>query len=69
MQPGRSGVLAVGSEPCQFFHKLFGDGAIPELRVFSKGEAEGFENKTERCDESGSPSIVSFYRELPLPHW
>jgi len=34
MQPGRSGALAVGSEPCQFFYKTLGQIAIQECEGF-----------------------------------
>ena len=38
VQPGRTGLLAAGSEPCQFLHKPFGDGTIKKSEGFQRGE-------------------------------
>ena len=52
MQPGGSSVLAVESEPRQFFHKLFGEDVIQECESLSEGEAKRFRNKAGRYDKT-----------------
>ena len=37
IQPGRSGVLPVGSKACQLLHKLFSDHTIPKFKSFQRG--------------------------------
>jgi len=36
IQPGRSGVLAIGSKPRQFLHKILGEIAIQEREGFQR---------------------------------